>query len=58
MEGLGKIEIKKVESGAENRQEKIKTAEKSVILMFEEKLAQVLDTIGKNPYFRDLEGNF
>lgn len=41
-----------------NRTERIEQAEISVKSMFEEKLAGALDRIGKNPYFRDLEGNF
>ena len=43
--------------GKENREEKIKNAERSVIERFDAKLAEILDRIGESPYF-ETERNF
>lgn len=43
------------ENGGITRTEKIKMAEQSIADTFGNKLAEVLERIGENPYFRDLE---
>lgn len=41
-----------------NYKEKIKNAEFRIVTTFKEKLAEALERIGENPYFRDLEQTF
>ncbi len=59
MEGFKNQEkILTEEKNGETRNEKIKMAERNVFSIFENKLAEVLDRVGENPYFRDLENSF
>lgn len=54
-ESQQKINLIEAEGNGETRKEKIENAERSVFDDFNKKLAGILERIGENPYFRDLE---
>ncbi|MFA6270341.1 MAG: hypothetical protein WC657_03975 [Candidatus Paceibacterota bacterium] len=51
-ENINSVEAEKT---VETRIEKIRVAEKNVFDVFQNKLSEVLERLGENPYFRDLE---